>query len=546
MASWRWHLGAGLLYGAASWLILDHGASLARNYLGAGEDPAAVMWSLAWWPWAVAHHVHGWQTHLVGEPVGTNLAWTTCVPLLALLALPVTLLGGPLLAFNLLNLAALPLAALAAYALCLELFEAPAAASAGGWLFGFSSYEAVQSIDHLNLDFTCLLPLIPLVLVRRARNKMGRSTCVALLALLMAGEFYISLEVAATFALFAGLAFALAFARLPEWRGVLKTLAVDGVLAAPVMLALAAPQLAGLVFGPDDARHPAGLAVDYSIDLLNFFIPTQASLLGGPCFAGLTRLFTGGLDENGGYLGLPMIALLALVARDFAARAEYRYGFLLLGLSLLAALGPVLHVAGHVTAIALPWLLVMELPLLGAALPARCMMFAALLIAVLVAGWIAGRPGPGRALAVFAVCLSLLPAWHAATPAPALAFFQPGRVEAALGPARRLLILPFGISGPGTYWQAEEGFGFTQVGGYLGYPSREALADPVVMELSTNHFDPDFAAGFAAFCVRTGAEYVVATPRTRAAAWDALRELGWPHRRVDDVEIFAVPVAAHG
>ena len=105
MARWRWHAGAALLYAAFSWIMLDHGASLTRNYLGEGPDPGLIMWFLAWWPWAAAHHLHSLQTMLLWRPNGLNLAWTTSVPLLALLALPATLLSGPVLAFNLLALA---------------------------------------------------------------------------------------------------------------------------------------------------------------------------------------------------------------------------------------------------------------------------------------------------------------------------------------------------------------------------------------------------------------------------------------------------------
>jgi len=55
---WRWHVAALLIYGAESWLFLDHGASLTKQILGSGRDPSLIMWFLAWWPWAAAHHVH--------------------------------------------------------------------------------------------------------------------------------------------------------------------------------------------------------------------------------------------------------------------------------------------------------------------------------------------------------------------------------------------------------------------------------------------------------------------------------------------------------
>ena len=176
---WRWHLAAFFVYAAFSWIMLDRGASLTGSVLGYGADPELFMWFLAWWPWALTHHALSLHTMLMWQPSGLNLAWTTCIPLLAALALPVTLLGGPLLAFNLLTLAAPVLAACGAYLLSLfEAFEVPMAALIGGWLFGFSSYEAGQSLDHLNLDFTVLVPLVLLVVLRRLAGKMRRPATV--------------------------------------------------------------------------------------------------------------------------------------------------------------------------------------------------------------------------------------------------------------------------------------------------------------------------------------------------------------------------------
>jgi hypothetical protein len=529
MASWRWHLGAGLLYGAASWLILDHGASVTRNYLGSGPDPTLIMWFLAWWPWAVAHHVHDWQTHLVWQPVGLNLAWTTSV------------LAGPLVTFNLLTLAAPALAGLAAYALCLELFAAPAASLIGGWLFGFSPFEASHSFDHLNLDFTCLLPLLLLVVVRRLKGRMRRPATVISLGVLIAAEFMISFEIVASLALFATLAFGLALALLPERRPMLSALAVDGVLAAPITLLLIAPQLAGMLTGPYDAEHPANWPARFSLDFLNFFVPTLATALGGGLFAPITKQFSGGLDEYTGYLGLPLIVLLAIAARQFRRRSEYKFAFVMLGCVLLATLGPRLRVGRYDTGVGLPWDLVANLPLIGAALPARFMVYAFLIISIIITGWLAETPDPRRWRAVFLVCLFLFPSLHPVSASPELVFFQPGRVEAALGPHRRLLVLPYGIAGPGSYWQAEDQFGFTQVGGYLGYPPRVQQDDPIVMQLSASFFLPSFKAQFAAYCARTGAEYVVATPLARPEEWAALRALDWKAQRIDDVTVFTVP-----
>src|SRR5271156_5275865 len=134
---WCWHSGALALYAGCAWFAIDDGASLTGKLAGGGSDAFAFVWFLAWWPWALAHHVSPFFTHLVWQPAGLNLAWITSVPLLALLGAPVTQAFGPAVTFNVLNLAAPFLAACGAYALCLYLTAVPVAAVVGGYLFGF-------------------------------------------------------------------------------------------------------------------------------------------------------------------------------------------------------------------------------------------------------------------------------------------------------------------------------------------------------------------------------------------------------------------------
>ncbi len=524
------------LYGAESWAFLDHGASLTRSVLGSSSDPSLITWFLAWWPWAAAHHVTSLQSFLLWQPAGLNLAWTTCVPLLALLGLPFTLLSGPVLAFNVLTLAAPVLAAYGAFLLCLALFEVPVAALIGGWLFGFSSYESAQSFDHLNLDFTVLVPLAVLVALWRVRGRLGRGWTVLGLGVLLGGEFLISDEILATGALFAAAAFAVGYAMLPVLRGRLRALAVDVALAAPLAMLLCAPLLWAMATDAFDVAHPPKWPGLFSIDLLNFVLPTPATAL-----FGADRHFSGGYDEQDGYLGAPVILLLVLAWRELRCRTAWRVGFYTLLVVLLASLGPELRIAGAHTGVPLPWALLLHLPLLGAALPARCMLFAALLVALICAAWVAAAPSRRRVLLGALACASLLPVPHPVAHSPDSPFFRPGRVQDVLGAAPRVMILPFGITGLSSYWQAENGFGFTQVGGYLGYPPREMQKYPAVLQLFFNSLTPGFTPEFAAFAQDTGTQYVIAGPGTPAGEWATLHALDWPAQKIDDVTVFTVP-----
>jgi hypothetical protein len=533
-----------LAYSVLSWLLLSQGAGLTTHVLGFGADPGLIMWFLAWWPWALTHHALALHTTLVWQPIGLNLAWTTSVPLLALLAAPVTLTAGPLAAFNLLTIAAPALSAWAAYFLCRGLGAVPGAAFFGGLLFGFSSYMGAQSFDHLNLSFCALLPLAVLVAVRRVRGDAGRLATVLWMALLLGGQFLISEEILATFCFFAVLAFCLAYAVERGWRPGLRALALDLILAAPLALLPAAPFIFAMITGVKDIDHSTDWQIYFAIDALNLVIPTQGTWLGGTPFQAVSRQFTGALDEQGGYLGLPLLLLLFFILRGAPARRRLWLPFAVAAVAVAVALGPVLQYGGRVTAIPLPWVLLAHLPLMGMALPGRCMVYVFLAVAVIVSLWLSWQPSLMRFLAAAAVCLSLLPVPHPPLPSPHSSFFRPGRVQQILGPEPVLLILPFGIHGYSSYWQAENHFGFRQAGGYLGYPPGWAFRNPAVTQIAGNKLRPGAMQDFVDFCRRYEVGYVIAAPQTPPEALAALASLGWTTQKVDDVIIYTVPQVA--
>ncbi|MGO9817521.1 MAG: hypothetical protein ACLPJJ_09515 [Acidocella sp.] len=539
---WPWHLTAVALYAAAAWVVVQHGASLTGMISGGGSDPLIFIWSFAWWPSAMAHHLNPFFTHLVWQPEGLNLAWITSVPTLALLAAPVTLAFGPVLAFNLCNLAAPVLAACAAYALCLYLARRPDAALLGGFLFGFSSFETSRLNEQLNQEFICILPCLVLLALARLDGRVSRKAVAVGGASMLAAQAGISLEVFATTVLCGGFAWALTLALVPQRRSGLMLLLGDALLAAPLLLLLLSPLLWALFAQPHDMALPKAWPWFFSTDLLNFVIPTPTNAIGGAFFAPVTRHFPGFTSEQSGYLGLPLIILLWLGLR----RGKAYLRWLLLGL-IIASMGPQLWFGGRDTGIPLPWALIHALPLLGNALPARMMLYASLAVAVAVALWVAEAQGPRTRyarLALGALAAAFLwPAPRPVQPIPNSAFFAPGRVEQVLGQGAKVAILPFGFFSPSMYWQAESGFAFAQTGGYLGFPPARVQQNTKLMRYFFGLDAPGGVPAFAAYCRQTSTQFVVAGPGAPQEMLAGLRGLGWVSRQVDDVTMFTVPVA---
>src|SRR5437879_1265113 len=156
-----------LVYSALS--VVFFGLPVLRDpahvYIGRG-DATLIVWFLAWWPYALSHGLNPLVTHLVWAPAGVNLGWTTSVPGASLLAAPVTLALGPVVAYNLLCLLAPPLAAWTAFLLCRYITRRFWAALAGGYVFGFSTYVLGHLPGHLNLTLIFLIPLCVLLILR--------------------------------------------------------------------------------------------------------------------------------------------------------------------------------------------------------------------------------------------------------------------------------------------------------------------------------------------------------------------------------------------
>lgn len=535
-------LAALLIYSLLAALLMVHGASLTHELSGAGSDPYDSSWFLTWWPYALTHHLDPFFTKLIWYPIGASLLWVTSVPLLSLLCWPLTAAFGPALTYNLLIVTAPVFCAWPAYFLCRHIARDFGAALIGGFIFGFSTYVTSQSVGALNLTIVFSLPLLLLVVLKRLDNELSRAKAVALATVLLLAQFLICIEIFATIFVFGGLAWMLALVYLPEHRPVLKRLLADGLCTAPFVALPLLPLLIAMAPHYGLINHPGAWPYIWVTDLTSIIIPSPLNLF-GHMFHLLRNPFTSSSQENGGYLGLPLLLILALFAWSQGKTPRGRYCSLMFLLCLLCSFGPFLWVAGRFTGIAMPWAVAVHLPLLGSALPARFTMFASLAAAIITTLWLTkpGHRAARLALGLLA-CIVLLPQPHPWQALPDAKFFVPGRVQQVLGPNPRLLLLPFAINGPSSYWQMQNRFGFTEVGGYLGFPPKPAQSYKAVMELFGDKMGQTLKPDdFTAYAHGAGAQYIVAGPGADPGELAVIAKLGWPMRHVDDVTIFTVP-----
>src|SRR5712691_3905980 len=189
-------------------LVHPSGAAVGLN---PASDFQVMTWSLEWWPWAVGHGVDLLHTYLLWPPEGFSTLWMTTIPVPALLATPVTLTAGPLVAYNLLILLSVVLATGAAYLLCRELTDRLAPSIAGGLLFGLSPYMLGHMLSqHLDLTFVFPIPLLVLLVVRHVRGRRSGGRFVVGFAVLLLVELGSSFELFVDLTLIGAVGLALA------------------------------------------------------------------------------------------------------------------------------------------------------------------------------------------------------------------------------------------------------------------------------------------------------------------------------------------------
>jgi hypothetical protein len=510
--------GAAALYFAVAVLLLDRGLiGHPGYYVGRDTDPPVHMWFFNWWRFSISHRLNPFITDWVWAPLGINLAWTTCVPLLAWISIPLQLTVGEPGTYNIIATLALPIAALGAFLLCRRVTAAFWPSVLGGYVFGFSPYMLGEVLGHLVLIAVFPVPLVALLTLKRLDGEISARRFALLLAALLIVQFLCSVELFATVTMVGGFALLLA---LVLFGGNLRA-RLSGLIAPTI----AAYLIAGAVLSPylfymlglGFPHSPIWTPGTYSADLLAFLVPTETILLGTAHAAtSITQTFQGDLFENGAYLGIAMIVFIELFRRRYWRMPAGKFLTILFVVIVIAAVGPTLHIAGR-ESIWMPWALAGRLPLISIALPARLMMYAFLVVAVMVAMWFAtstARPLT-KCAAAAAIILSIAPNpnasfWISKLDVPA--FFTDGTYAKELSPREIVLPLPWGQQGNSMYWQLQSDMYFRMAGGWTGLSPFEFTRTPVANYFYGGIDLPEAGDQLKAYLARFDVDSIVADP----------------------------------
>jgi hypothetical protein len=505
-------------------------------------DGAIFLWSLGWWPHAIAHGAVLPYTHAVFAPTGTNLVWTTSIPVPSLVLAPVTQAFGIFAAFNVLSLLAPITAGWTTYLLVHRVTRRWWAALAAGLLFALSPLETTEvAMGHLNLSLTALIPLAAYLVVRHLEGSMPGRVLVPLLGLVLAAELGVSTEVFATTTLFGGIALLLLYAWDRGRRPALRRCALLIGMSYVVVAVLASPMLYTAIAMP----HPAGLASASQsptpMSGVRTFVPDPGALRAGFLHPSRRDSPSAAL-----LLALPLAGILLHLAWRRRREPVLRALAVTAALALVCSFG--ILVVGS-TSLPTPWALAMRVPLLRLIRPQRLTMFFWLIASVGVGVWLAERQRSWRRWGAAALVLAAtvpalwLGSWTSVILTPRfLAAAHP-----YLASGENVVI----VTGPGpgsrqfddlafpTVWQVESGFSFRLADAYVGsFPP--PLPAPVRRLVSHDALSPDQTATLYAWFRQAGVRAVLVMRPTPAVVASIQRLLGADPLILDGVALFAV------
>ncbi|PIQ43689.1 MAG: hypothetical protein COV52_01105 [Gammaproteobacteria bacterium CG11_big_fil_rev_8_21_14_0_20_46_22] len=440
-----------------------------QQYFGSGKDPLLFIWMLQWSSYAFAHHLNPFFCPFLWWPKGVHLLMTTNVPLLGLLALPLTHMVSAVLSYNILMVLGLAVSASSAFLLNLELSGRAWPSWFGGLLFGFSPFAYVHLANgHLNWVTLFLPPLLLWLLMRDYRGLIGRVAAVISGVFIVTLAFLVSKElVVLSFIVlfFLGLFSPLFLEnRVAYWKTVVTTAWIT-FFSALVL----SPFVLSYVFFKMYYFHAP---VSFSLDLANLLIPTTMTALGHGFMPAIHQMFTSVISENAGYMGLPLL-VLALLALIESPTRQNKLAWVMLIVCVFLAFGPRLHIFGlRITY--MPWAIMYKMPFLMYLAPARFMIFAFLALSTLLTAFFS-LPSFSFLFRVVMLVLVIMCLWPNPqaiwmTKPKRYPLLLPSAVSQRLDSSDNFLVLDEDstLLGHMMLWRLQPGQHFKLLNGYLG------------------------------------------------------------------------------
>ena len=587
------YLAAGIF---AFWPAWVHGPS--RTGTASRGDLVMFYWFLAHAAASLPRLTELFFTHSLAWPHGVNLLANTSVPLLGIIAAPLTLASGPVASLDVLGALGIATSSFSAYVLARRWAGYEPAALLAGFVYLLAGgLVSSAAFGHLMMLFAVFQPLMLLVADQTLRLKRGDPVRMGfLLGVLAIAQFFVSTEVLAQDALVGALCLAACLALFPHASRDRAALAVKffGTAAGTTLVVLGYP----MWYAVDGPGHVTGL-VHPHLTASGVHLPGVVFPKVTPASPFLCHLvgYCGPTGSPGG-LGLPLIAVLVASVWLCRRLALARFALAMALVCFVMSLGarPYFHATGKpFVAFPLPFALLDHLPVLDNMGPMRFDNPEALFIGLLVAmgvARLAGRgvvpagpspsadpspsagptpsagPSPSMTgvIAMSVVVLALVPIfppWPYHFTSVTVPEFFTSPALAQIPPGSPVLTYPFPSNGDANLpwdapmlWQAAGNFRFRLIGGYVMAPSgptgRATFSPQASSTVSQLFQEADFGVPAAdasrsaigrvrAELARWNVSVVLVQPGlpgSTAAAAVVTRALGKPARGIGGMEVW--------
>jgi hypothetical protein len=372
-------------------LLLTYPLSLkiATHIPGGSFDALQNVWNLWWFKYASLDlHSNPFYTDLVYHPTGVSLLFHTFNPFNAILSVPLQMIFGLTVSYNIIILFAFVVAGYGAYLLAKYITQNTAAAFIAGVIFAFSpSHFAHTAGGHLQVLSIEWIPFYVLFFLKTIRESRKINAVLAAFFFLLTVlcDLYYALYLAC---------FSVMYLCYQLWtdkekvtnRELMTKLATLAIAAAVLIAPLALPMLIELKYHISPSVETT---LEGSADLLGFVTPSTLHPLLGLLARNIAGKFAGNAAENTVFLGYTAI-LVAIYSALRVKEKDIRYWVFVTLFFLILSLGPVLHILGDTeftafkVRVPLPYLILYPL-FLFTRVPARLIVMVMLSLSIVVA-----------------------------------------------------------------------------------------------------------------------------------------------------------------
>ena len=364
-----------IIFRISDWII---------GFPGDTESYINVMW---WFEKSFLNpNLSFYDTSYLYYPTGATLASSEIGIFLLISSLPIQVLFGRIVAYDIIVLSSFILSGFGTYLLVNYLTADKRASFIAGFIFAFFPQHFMHALMEITIASVGWIPFFILYFLKMMKE--GKRKDAILAALFFAFASLCSWFNLMYLLLFIGLYTIFGYFNNKEEivnRKSVMNLLLLGTLSFLLILPFAYPMLAEITKG-SYAYPPSFHSIFYSADLVGFLVPSIIHPLFGRYVKPIYENFSGNIIENTTYIGYAVISLVAYYILKNKKKLGESGFWIFSSLSFfILSLGPFLHVMGHLVVFPFPYIIayLLILPLRATRTPSRMAIMMMLSLAVL-------------------------------------------------------------------------------------------------------------------------------------------------------------------